>query len=164
VSWDIGSIIGSSVGKAVAEVATPFTNAWVETKKSAAATHTIDKQTDRDITLAAYQADVQLGLAQRLLAAADSTHWSTRWIRPAFAALAFVWVAAELYFWMRGVRPVIELDIIVKGLLASIIGAIFVFRPSEKGKRTDIVAAAQQGAAAKPNLLSRITTRRADAP
>jgi hypothetical protein len=151
-SW-IGEIIGSGVGKAIGEAATPFTNAWVKTKESATASHTIDKQTDRDITIAAYQADTQLGLAQRLLDDADRTHWSTRWIRPAFTALSFAWIALELWFWMKGQRPPIDLDPVVKYLLAGIVGSLFLLRPYEKSKRSDIVASV---VAPKPAVLGNL--------
>lgn len=160
-SW-IGEIIGSGVGKAIGEAAMPFTNAWIKTKESAAESHKVDKQTDRDITIASFQADVQLGLAQRLLNEADRTHWSTRWIRPAFAGLAFIWAAAELYFWMAGKQPTLQLDPVVKYLLAGIIGSLFLLRPFEKNKRADIAANAQTPPA-KPSILSKITTRRPDA-
>lgn len=162
MGWDIGSIIGSALGaglgKSVAEAATPFTNAWIASKQSAAATHTVDRQTDRDITLAAYQADVQLGLAQRLLDDADRTHWSTRWIRPVFCAFAAVWIGWNLWLWIaRGV----PLEDVVKYLLAGIVGSLFLLRPYEKAKRADIVTAAQQNAAAKPGLLARLSGRAA---
>jgi hypothetical protein len=158
MAWDIGSMIGSALGaglgKSVAEAATPFTNAWIESKKSAAATHTIDKQTDRDITIAAYQADVQLGLSQRLLDDADRAHWSTRWIRPAFCALAAVWVGWSLWLWIaRGV----PLEDVIKYLLAGIVASLFLLRPYEKGKRADIVAGAQQ--AQKPPLLTSLANK-----
>lgn len=154
MSW-FGSFIGSGIGEVVAKVATPFTDAWVKSKQSAAASHKVDKETDRDITVEAYRADVALGLGQRLLADADRTHWSTRWIRPAFAALAFVWAAAELYFWMWAARPGMELDPVVKYLLAGIVGSLFLLRPFEKNKRADIATSAAQSAS-QPSLLSKL--------
>lgn len=161
MGWSISEIVGSGVGAAVKGIATPFSEAWIKTKESAAATHKIDRETDRDITIESYRADMQFSLSQRLLSEADRTHWSTRWMRPAFGALAFVWAAAEVYFWLRGNRPPIELDPIVKYLLAGIIAAIFVLRPYEKGKRTDVVASTAQ-VPVKPTILSKLTTRRAD--
>jgi hypothetical protein len=70
----------------------------------------------------------------------------------------------NLWFWFNGKPSAVELDPIVKYLLAGIVGSLFLLRPFEKGKRADIATAAQQNAAVKPGLLSRITTRRADAP
>jgi hypothetical protein len=157
-NW-IGGLVGSGVGKAIGEVATPFTNAWVETKKAQSNVAIIDKQTDKEITVAAYQADTQLGLAQRLLDEADRTHWSTRWIRPAFSALAFVWLSTELYMWAKGIVSPIPLDPIAKYLLSGIVGSIFLLRPYEKRGRTDIVTAAQTNAS-RPTLLQKITGKK----
>lgn len=157
----IASWIGGAA-KGVAEgLATPFSNAWIKTKESQAAIHKVDKETDKEITIASYQADVQLGLAQRLLNEADRAHWSTRWIRPAFAGAAFVWIVVNLWFWFRGQAFPVELDPVVKYLLAGIVGSLFLLRPFEKGKRADIVSTAQVQAS-KPSILSKITTRRAD--
>ena len=159
MKW-LGDLIGSGVGAAVSQIATPFTDAWVKSKQSATERHKVDRQTDRDITIEAYRADVALGLGQRLLADADRTHWSTRWIRPAFAGLAFIWAAAELYFWMKGTRAPIELDPVVKYLLAGIVGSLFLLRPFEKNKRADIAAKAE--AAPPRSLISKLTNRRPD--
>lgn len=151
----IGSAIGSGIGDAVGKIATPFTNAWVETKKAQSNVAIVDKQADKEITIAAYQADTQLGLAQRLLSEADRTHWSTRWIRPVFCTLAAVWLSAELYFWVNTIVPAIPLDPVAKYLLAGIVGSLFLLRPYEKRGRTDIVVAAQANAS-KPTLLQKL--------
>lgn len=161
MSW-FGELIGSGLGKAVATAATPFTDAWIKNKQSLAATHKIDKETERDILIENVRADVQLGLAQRLLNDADRTHWSTRWMRPAFGALAFIWAAAELWFWIKGGRPPVELDPIVKYLLGGIIASLFLLRPIEKNKRTELAAkAVQQGVPAR-TLAQRILKRADD--
>jgi hypothetical protein len=152
MSW-IGELIGSGVGKAIGEIATPFTDAWVKTKQSQAATHKVDKETDRDITIEAYRSDVQLALGQQLLADADRTHWSTRWIRPAFCALAFVWMAASVYLWLFSGAP---LDDVVKYLLSGIVGSLFLLRPFEKNKRADLAAAAA-APPKPPTILGRLT-------
>lgn len=157
-NW-IGGLVGSGVGKAIGEIATPFTNAWVETKKAQSNVSIIDKQTDRDITVEAYRADVQLGLGQQLLDAADATHWSTRWIRPAFAGLSFLWIAASLWFWWKGTVSPVTLDPVVQYLLAGIVGSLFLLRPYEKRGRTDIAVAAQTNAS-KPTLLQKIGVKR----
>lgn len=136
MSW-IGELIGSGVGKAIGEIATPFTDAYVKTRQSQAASHKVDAETDRDIRVAAFNADVQLGLGQRLLDEADRTHWSTRWIRPAFCGVAFVWMAGSVYFWLFKGAP---LDEVVKYLLGGIVGSLFLLRPFEKNKRVDLVA------------------------
>lgn len=154
-AW-IGEAIGAGAGGAIAQIATPFTQAWTETKKAQSNVAIIDKQTDRDITVEAYRADVQLGLGQRLLNAADASHWSTRWIRPAFASLSFVWIAGELYFYFRGIVSPMQLNPVVTYLLAGIVASIFLLRPYEKRGRTDIAVAAQANAS-RPTLLQKIT-------
>lgn len=163
MAWDIGSMIGSAVGSgfgdAVSKIATPFTSAWVETKKAQSNVAIIDKQTDRDITIEAYRADVQLSLGQQLLDAADATHWSTRWIRPAFAGLSFVWIAGELYFYFRGSVSPVQLNPVVTYLLAGIVGSLFLLRPYEKRGRTDIAVAAQVNAS-KTTLLQKIGVKK----
>lgn len=157
----MGFDLGSIAKGAVSGLATPLADAWARTKESQAAIHTIDKQTDRDVTIASFTADVQFAQAQRLLNEADRTHWSTRWMRPAFGALAFLWVGAELVIWLGLLkRPPVEIDPIVKFLLAGIVGSLFLLRPFEKNKRVDIAATALRPA--KPAVLSKITTRRAD--
>lgn len=134
----IGEWIGGAAKGVVEGIATPFSNAWIKTKESAAATHKVDKETDRDITIESYRADVQFAMAQRLLAESDRTHWSTRWIRPAFALLSFGYFAACLF----GVAPILPPP--VEWVLVGIPGAIFVLRPLEKNKRADIAANAQK--------------------
>lgn len=155
----IGSAVGSGIGDAVGKIATPFTNAWIETKKAQSNVAIIDKQTDKDITIAAYQADTQLGLAQRLLDEADRTHWSTRWIRPVFCALAAVWLTTELYVWAKGIVSPVPLDPVAKYLLSGIVASLFLMRPYEKRGRTDVVVAAQTGAS-RPSLLQKITGKK----
>lgn len=155
----IGSGAGAAAGEAISKIATPFTQAWTETKKAQSNVAIIDKQTDRDITVEAYRADVQLGLGQRLLDEADRTHWSTRWIRPTFAALSAVWIASELYFWVRGLAPVVPLDPVVKYLLSGIVGSFFLFRSYEKRGRTDIAVAAQTNAS-RPTLLQKLGVKK----
>ena len=151
----IGGMVGSGVGKAIGEAATPFTNALVAIKKGQSDVNIIDKQTNRDMVLGAFQADTQLGLVQRLLAEGDRSHWSTRWIRPSFCALAWVWMAGELYFWFKQTAPALQLDIVVKGLFVSIVGAVFVFRPTEKHTRMDTVNSVIENQT-KPTLLQKI--------
>lgn len=137
MGWSISDIVGSGVGAAVGSIVTPVTNAWVKTKESAAESHKIDKQTDQAITIESFRTDAQFAQAQRLLAEADKTHWSTRWIRPAFSALSFGWMVGLL----AGYDPALPPE--VKYLLVGIPGAIFLLRPYEKGKRTEIAAQAQ---------------------
>lgn len=152
MGWDLGSIAKG----AVSGLATPIADAWARTKESQAAMHTIDKQTDRDVTVSSFQADVAFGQAQRLLSEADRGHWSTRWMRPAFGALAFVWAGAELCIWLGLLaRPAVELDPIVKYLLAGIIAAIFVLRPWEKNRRVDLAAKVGTAAPAAPSVFRR---------
>lgn len=135
MGFDLGSIAKGVVGG----LATPVADAWARTKESQAAIHTIDRQTDRDVTVASFSADVQFAQVQRLLSEADRSHWSTRWMRPAFGGLAFVWAAAEVLIWLGALkRPAFELDPVVKYLLAGIIAAIFVLRPWEKNKRVGL--------------------------
>ncbi len=155
----IGSLVGAGVGKAIGEAATPFTNALVAIKKGQSDVSIIDKQTNKEMVIAAYQADTQLGLAQRLLDEADRTHWSTRWIRPAFSGLAFVWIATELYFWAKGTVSSVPLDPIVQYLLAGIVGSLFLLRPYEKRGRTDIAMTAQTNAS-RPTLLEKIGVKK----
>lgn len=159
----MGFDLGSIAGGLAKGFATPIADAWARTKESQAAIHTIDKQTDRDITVASFTADVQFAQAQRLLNEADKTHWSTRWMRPAFGALAFVWAAAEIWFWLKGYRAPVELDPVVKYLLAGIVGSLFLLRPLEKNRRADLAASVAK-APPKPSLLSRVTTGRSDNP
>ena len=153
----IGSWIGSAASGVASGIATPFSNAWIKTKESAAATHKVDKETDRDITIASYQADVQLAMAQRLLAESDRTHWSTRWIRPAFAALSFVYFVLALL----GKLPATPIPWQVEYVLAGIPGAIFLLRPLEKNKRSDIAAKAQ-AQPAPVGKVKALLNRRAD--
>lgn len=163
MAWDIGSLIGKAagagIGEAVSKIATPFTQAWTETKKAQSNVAIIDKQTDRDITVEAYRADVQLGLGQRLLSEADRSHWSTRWIRPTFAGLSCVWIAMELWFYWRGFVSPVQLNPVVTYLLAGIVGSVFLLRPYEKRGRTDIAVAAQANAS-RPTLLQKIGVKK----
>lgn len=144
------------IGGVVGGIATPFSNAWVATKNNQTEQHRIDKTVDRDITIANWQADVQLALAQRLLVESDRTHWSTRWIRPAFAGLSFGYFGACLL----GVAPILPPP--VEYVLVGIPGAIFLLRPLEKNGRTNVIAKAQSNVPAPRGVLSKITTKRAD--
>src|SRR4051812_44966151 len=114
------------IAKGVVEgVATPFSKAWVATKESAAATHKVDKETDRDMTIESFRLDGQLALGHKLLADADRMHWSTRWIRPAFAGLAFIWLGWQLWLWMARGVPLAQ---VAEYLLAGIVASLFLLR------------------------------------
>lgn len=156
---DIGAGIAkgavSGIGGAIKDIATPFTNAWIESKKSGAEVAKVDKETDRDITVAAYSADVQLGLAQRLLAQADRLDRLTRPIRPAFAILSWVWLACEIAFWAAGYTPSREIAPEAKWALTGIIASFFVLRPYEKKKTSEVVTTAMNNTK-KPGLLEKI--------
>lgn len=159
MAWDIGSIIGSAVGagvgKAIGDAATPFTNAWVETKKAQSNTSIINAQVDRDMTIKSFEADIAFGQTQAILAGADSSHRSTAWIRPVFCALSFVYVCLEIYFWAVG-KPPMPIDPWIKYVLLGIPCAVFAMRPYEKNKRNELASSLSQTQAKAPSLLERL--------
>lgn len=132
------SIFGDIAKGVVGGIATPFSQAWIATKQSTAAMHEIDRKTDRDITIEAYRTDVQLAMTQQLLADADRTHWSTRWIRPAFAGLSLAYCTMALFGWL----PKTPIPQPVEWLLGiAIPSAILLLRPFEKNKRLSLASA-----------------------
>lgn len=134
-----GKLIGSGIGAAVGSIATPFLKVWADHKKSLTDERIVSTRAATEMTLEGYRADVQHASLQRALAEADRTHWSTRWIRPAFCGLAFAWMANEVY---KSIASGAPLDEVVKYLLAGIVASIFLLRPWEKNRRADIIAAA----------------------
>jgi hypothetical protein len=133
-----GKMIGAGVGEAVSSIASPFINAWVANKKALTDQHVVTTKAATEITVASMHADVEFAQAQRLLNAADASHWSTRWIRPAFAGLSFAYFVMALFGWL----PTTPIPQAVEYVLAAIPGAIFLLRPLEKNKRVDIAASA----------------------
>jgi hypothetical protein len=138
MSW-LGGIIGSGIGSAVNSVTSPFINAWVANKKALTDANIVSTKAATEITIEGMRADVQFAQAQRLLNAADAGHWSTRWIRPAFAGLSFVYFVLALF----GKLPATPIPPAIEYVLAGIPAALFLMRPFEKGKRADIATKAQ---------------------
>ena len=166
-----GSWIADAASGVASGIATPFSNAWIKTKESQAETHKVDKQTDRDITIASFQADQRFGELQATLAAADRGDRRTAWIRPVGAGLSLFYLGCLILqhsvprlaklLWIEWSPLPYPYDYIVGGILL----ALFGLRPFEKRMNASAVTAAQSGivqAQAKPSLFSKITTRRAD--
>ena len=130
-----GNIIGAGIGEAVNKITTPFTNAWIAGKQASTDKNKVDKETERDVLIEFARGDVELGKAQALLAQADASHWSTRWIRPAFCSLAFIWLGWHLWLWIYHGVPLKD---VVEYLLVGIVTALFVLRPFEKNKRVGV--------------------------
>jgi hypothetical protein len=146
-SW-LGELIGAGVGEAIGKAATPFTDAWIKTRESAALSHKVDKETDAQITIASFQTDQRTSELQLLLAQADRADWRTAWIRPVGAAVAlyvFACVAIEhsmpklaKLLWIETSEMPMPWGYIAGGILC----AIFVLRSVEKTRQASNVTTA----------------------
>lgn len=134
-SWIIGGGASAAAG-AVTSIASPFLKVWADNKKQLTDERVVNTKAATEITIEGFKTDVRAAELQHDLALADASHWSTRWIRPLFCALAAYWVASHLF----GFAPTSPLPPVIEYLLAGIVGSIFLLRPFEKNKRADIIA------------------------
>jgi hypothetical protein len=179
----LGSIIGwaatgesGAVISSAASAAGHLAEAWGARERRLVDENKVNKETARDIVVSGYQADLARGLALDTLNAAqmqaDRGSWRTSWIRPAFCALAFVYVGgAVLQHTMPGVAAMLgivvttlpfPLDWIVPGIPVAVLG----LRPLEKSGRNNLIAAAATQAQLAPPAprkpMLRITAGRDD--
>lgn len=143
----------------VGGIATPFAQAWSDTKKSQAAMHTIDAQTDRAMTIASFQTDQRFGELQATLALADRKDPATSWIRPVGAAISlYVFACVAIEHTMPRLAKLLwietsDMPMPWAYVCAGILIALFGLRPLEKWSRGNTVAKAQGNiAAAVPKL------------
>jgi hypothetical protein len=172
MGWSPASWIGGAAEGVVKGIATPGFDAWARTKESAAATHKIDKETERDMTVSSFQTDQRYGELQAVLANADRSDKRTAWIRPAGAAISmYVFACVAIEHSMPRLAKVLwietsDLPMPWGYICGGILLAIFCIRPFEKkwaaGTVTQTHASIVQAQTAKPPILARIGTRRAD--
>jgi len=104
--------------------------------KAGADTQNIQTQAERDLALKAFDVQVEQWREQAKLNWYDRGHWSTRWIRPAFAAWAFYYAACYVLNKAHGFFPNLKtLDEPWLYLVLGIIGSFFLLSPYEKQKR-----------------------------
>jgi hypothetical protein len=169
MSFVAKAIIGG-IGELGGRVATPIADAWARSKESAAATHQVDRQTDRDITVASFQADTRHAELQTVLANADRADPRTAWIRPVASAIAlYVFACVALEHTQPRLAALLwiqtrDLPMPWGYLCAGIVGALFALRPLEKKWRAATVTTAH-GSIVKAQTgpaLARNPNRRAD--
>jgi hypothetical protein len=125
LSW-LGGIDFGSISKSLAA-------AYEKRADTQLGIHTVDAQTRRDIVLENIKADIRAAELQQSLALADRADWTTRWIRPAFAAAVFFYfcaIIADSVFHLE--LRVAALPYPFDYLAAGIIAALFALRPLEK--------------------------------